>query len=294
MKFLVRVPALYTAPASDTPPPLWIRGLLILTCTLRVVLPRLERRPEGHGPHHADPDRRRPDRLCAEPRAAGIADRGIRQGVRRRLASRRAPSGAGFSILGDPRPAVTDYIHAHKISRRHLSRARRAGEATSPTKCKEYGTLAKTPFDKVQNVRNDMYLASEAMRILGKDKESELNADEKSTARAPTRKTSIISTKFIPSWVKIIVADRARSRHHGRLEAHRRHRRREDRQDASDLRPGRGGRTRRRWRRSAPPTASACPSRRRTCCLRASPARCWPTARACNGRPCATSRSAGS
>ena len=33
MKFTIRAPALYTAPASDAPPPTWIRGLLILTCT---------------------------------------------------------------------------------------------------------------------------------------------------------------------------------------------------------------------------------------------------------------------
>src|SRR3984885_1908171 len=33
MKFLVRAPALYTAPAANTPPPLWIRGLLVFTCT---------------------------------------------------------------------------------------------------------------------------------------------------------------------------------------------------------------------------------------------------------------------
>ncbi len=33
MKFLVKVPKLYEAPKSSAPPPLWIRGLLILTCT---------------------------------------------------------------------------------------------------------------------------------------------------------------------------------------------------------------------------------------------------------------------
>ena len=42
-----------------------------------VVLPRLERRPEGHGPHHADPDRRRADGLCAQPRRAGVAHPGL-------------------------------------------------------------------------------------------------------------------------------------------------------------------------------------------------------------------------
>ena len=34
MKLVVRMPTLYTAPTTDAPPPLWIRGLLILTCTL--------------------------------------------------------------------------------------------------------------------------------------------------------------------------------------------------------------------------------------------------------------------
>ena len=43
-------------------------ALLVLTCTLRFVLPRLQRRAEGHGPDHAHPDRRRADRLCAQPR----------------------------------------------------------------------------------------------------------------------------------------------------------------------------------------------------------------------------------
>ena len=33
LKFLVRNPALYAEPKGDTPPPLWIRGILVLTCT---------------------------------------------------------------------------------------------------------------------------------------------------------------------------------------------------------------------------------------------------------------------
>jgi PiT family inorganic phosphate transporter len=33
LKFVVRNPALYTAPTGDQPPPWWIRGILILTCT---------------------------------------------------------------------------------------------------------------------------------------------------------------------------------------------------------------------------------------------------------------------
>jgi PiT family inorganic phosphate transporter len=33
MKLVIRNKALYAAPTSDRPPPAWIRGLLILTCT---------------------------------------------------------------------------------------------------------------------------------------------------------------------------------------------------------------------------------------------------------------------
>src|SRR5258707_5541105 len=33
LKFLVRNPALYAAPEANKPPPLWIRGILIATCT---------------------------------------------------------------------------------------------------------------------------------------------------------------------------------------------------------------------------------------------------------------------
>ena len=65
-------------PKGNQPPPIWIRGILILTCTRCQLLPRLERRPEGHGPDHADPDRHRADRLRAQPRAAGEPDRAVR------------------------------------------------------------------------------------------------------------------------------------------------------------------------------------------------------------------------
>ena len=33
LKFIVRNPALYAAPEGNQPPPLWIRGILIATCT---------------------------------------------------------------------------------------------------------------------------------------------------------------------------------------------------------------------------------------------------------------------
>jgi PiT family inorganic phosphate transporter len=50
-----------------------------------------------------------------------------------------------------------------------------------------------------------MYLTSEAFRVLAKDKENELSAEEKSQI-GTFKKELDLSTKFIPLWVKICVA----------------------------------------------------------------------------------------
>jgi PiT family inorganic phosphate transporter len=203
MKFLVRGPALYTAPAVNTPPPLWIRGLLVFTCTGvsffhgsndgqkgmgLIMLILIGVAPTAYALNRALPESQTAAFVTASDAASKIIE----------------AKGAGYAILGDPRPVVTDYVHAHKMA-----------EGTYPAlavlvkqiadEVKQYGTLAKTPYDKVQNVRNDMYLTSEAVRILGKDKDGELSPDDKATLGA-YQKDLDLSTKFIPTWVKVIVA----------------------------------------------------------------------------------------
>jgi PiT family inorganic phosphate transporter len=69
----------------------------------------------------------------------------------------------------------------------------------------QYGSLAKFPAEAVGNTRNDMYLASEAIRFLMKDRGADLSAAEVATLIA--YKGSLDNaTKFIPNWVKIAVA----------------------------------------------------------------------------------------
>ena len=61
------------------------------------------------------------------------------------------------------------------------------------------------PADAVGNTRNDMYLASEAIRFLIKDKESDLDGNDLMILKA--YKGSLDdATRFIPSWVKFAVA----------------------------------------------------------------------------------------
>ena len=54
----------------------------------------------------------------------------------------------------------------------------------------KYGSLNKVPAEAVGNTRNDMYLASEAIRFLMKDKENDLNKEEVGDAATPTRARS--------------------------------------------------------------------------------------------------------
>ena len=107
-------------------------------------------------------------------------------------------------MLGDPRPAVTAFVAQHQIN-----------EGTFPSlavliadiakQVSDYGSIVRMPADQVGNTRNDMYLASEAIRFLIKDKEADLSASDISTLNA--YKASLDNaTKFIPGWVKIVVA----------------------------------------------------------------------------------------
>jgi PiT family inorganic phosphate transporter len=203
MKAVIKAPELYTAPTTNAPPTPWIRGLLVLTCTLvsffhgsndgqkgmgLIMLILIGVAPTAYALNRAPPPGHADAFIAAAQNAAKVVE----------------AHGAGYSVIGDPRPAVTEYIHAHQIS-----------EGTYPSlavlvkqisdSVKEYGSVARTPLDKVQNVRNDMYLASEAMRVLAKDKESELSADEKKQI-GEFKKQLDYSTKFIPLWVKVCVA----------------------------------------------------------------------------------------
>jgi len=201
---LVRAtPALFREPVNNAPPPLWIRSILVLTCTLvsffhgsndgqkgmgLIMLILIGTVPTAYALNRALPQ----SQIEAFTRNSDAASKVI------------AGKAGGHQILGNPRPAVTNYVAQHQIN-----------EGTYPSlavlvadiskQVSEYGSLAKVPAEAVGNTRNDMYLVSEAVRFLAKDKESELNADEVKTLNA--YKGSLDgATKFIPTWVKIAVA----------------------------------------------------------------------------------------
>jgi inorganic phosphate transporter, PiT family len=203
VKFLVPSKELFAEPKGDQPPPPWIRGILILTCTLVSFFHGSNDGQKGMGlimliligvvPTAYALNRSMPASQIAQFEANSQAASAV-----------IAAKAAGYSVLGDPRPAVTAYVAQHQIN-----------EGTYPSlavlvtdiaeQVSGYGSIAKMPSDSMQNTRNDMYLASEAIRSLAKDKENDLNAQEVGTLNA-YKKSLDGATKFIPGWVKIVVA----------------------------------------------------------------------------------------
>jgi inorganic phosphate transporter, PiT family len=73
------------------------------------------------------------------------------------------------------------------------------------TETANYHELRYIPQDQVRNFRNDMYLVSEALRIMQKSKVHEFSASD-TAVLANYKKHIDYATKFIPTWVKVAVA----------------------------------------------------------------------------------------
>ena len=203
MKLVIRKPELYSEPKGKTAPPLWIRGLLIFTSA-------------GVSFAHGSNDGQKGMGLImliligtvpttyALNRTPSAGD--VPSFVQNSLAASKVveSKAAGYSVLGDPRPAVTNYLTSHEIN-----------EGTYPSlavlirdiakQVQSSGAISQIPAAQAGNTRNDMYLASEAIRFLQKDKASELVKQD--IATLTTYKKSLDNaTKFIPNWVKVSVA----------------------------------------------------------------------------------------
>ena len=69
-----------------------------------------------------------------------------------------------------------------------------------------YDSLAGVPADMQANVRNQMYLTSETLRIMPKAAGAPKFSDADTKAIANYKKFLDTSTRFIPTWVKVAVA----------------------------------------------------------------------------------------
>jgi len=65
--------------------------------------------------------------------------------------------------------------------------------------------MRKIPNDRVRNFRNDLYVVSEALRLMQKSHQPEITATDWQ-GLANYKKHVDNATKFIPGWVKVAVA----------------------------------------------------------------------------------------
>src|SRR5260221_12371946 len=149
-------PALFGEPKGNQPPPWWVRGILILTCTLvsffhgsndgqkgmgLIMLILIGTVPTAYALNPALPESQIKQFIVNSTAASGIIEK----------------KGAGHNVIGNPRPAVTNYVSQHQLNEgtypslavlvRHIS-----------NQVTQYGSLAKIPAHARGKTRNATYL----------------------------------------------------------------------------------------------------------------------------------------
>ncbi len=204
-KMLIRNEALYSAPAKDAPPPLWIRSLLVLTCT-------------GVSFAHGSNDGQKgmglimlilvgilPLSFAVDLRTdhAAIADLVNTSQTLSYQLDRHAPgvAMAGYVVAADE---LSAYLKT-------TGTATARTFAAAGSKCREISeilegksSLSDLTSEQRRTLRSDLYLTSEALGKLIKQKKLTDPAEQASLGKLKTSMDKL--TKFIPVWVKVAVA----------------------------------------------------------------------------------------
>ena len=203
LKMLVKKPELYQSPKGDAPPPFWIRGLLVLTCTGvsfghgsndgqkgmgLIMLILIGTVPTAYALNHAVGYGQVQDFIAVSDEAANVLSHYV------------SPN----AVITDARSDLTDYIRTKDFNANTMLAARQM-IIEIRDEVREYKTLAAVPADQQSNVRNDMYVTDEALRIMAKKGNPKFTSAE-SAVLANYKKHLDLSTKFIPLWVKVAVA----------------------------------------------------------------------------------------
>ncbi|HZU08900.1 MAG TPA: inorganic phosphate transporter [Pseudacidobacterium sp.] len=203
LKFLIKDKALYESPKGDAPPPFWIRALLILTCTGvsfghgsndgqkgmgLIMLILIGVVPTAYALNHAVGFNQVQDFAAVSEQAANVLSHYV------------SPD----AVMGDARSDLTEYIRTKEYTSNTPLAARQLAIDISH-EVQLYKSLARVPASQQQNVRNDMYVEGEALRLMAKSAQPGFTPQETAVI-TNYRKHLDTSTKFIPGWVKVAVA----------------------------------------------------------------------------------------
>ena len=202
-KLVARDPQLYQAPKGKAPPPFYIRCLLILTCggvsyahgsndgqkgmgLMMLIL--VGTVPTAYALNHTMGASQVQEFAVVSTQVAGALDHYVQPGT---AAQNAEPELENFVSAKKYEPGVTLALQQMVLEIRN--------ETT------QYVTLEGVPQTMQANVRNQMYLTSETLRLMGKSGGPQMSAAD---AKIVANYTGYLdkSTKFIPTWVKVAVA----------------------------------------------------------------------------------------
>jgi inorganic phosphate transporter, PiT family len=204
MKRFVRNHALYREPVGKAPPPFWIRSMLVLTCTGvsfahgsndgqkgmgLIMLILVGTVPAAYALNHA---------VRAPEVQTFIAVSEKTSRVLMRYASPGATAPAKI------RPVLEQLVSQSRIEPDTVP-ALAAVVVRIAADVAPYGALASVPIELSGNIRNDMYLAGEALGVAG-SKHLVPFRPEDTEAIKDYRRSLDRASKFIPTWVKVAVA----------------------------------------------------------------------------------------
>jgi PiT family inorganic phosphate transporter len=195
---------LFESPKDQQPPPFAIRALMVLTCTGvsffhgsndgqkgmgLIMLILIGTVPTAYALNHAVTANDIKDFISASEQAGKILDRHVDK----------------TGVLGsDARVEVTDYIRTKQMQPDTILALRELVEDLNH-EVALYKVFKAVPADQQTNVRNDMYVASEAIRVMQKNHNPAFTAEENAVLGNYKSKVDK-ATKFIPDWVKVAVA----------------------------------------------------------------------------------------
>jgi PiT family inorganic phosphate transporter len=203
LKALVKNRDLYREPRGNAAPPWWIRGILILTCG-------------GVSFAHGSNDGQKGMGLImliligVVPIAYALnrampAEQMVPFVAMATTTQRSLSEYNHGATITDPRGTLSTYIRTHQWNE-DVVPAVAALSGSIADQVRASGSFAGVPAEKVTNVRNDMYLTSEAVRVFDKDPHSKALSGEARGNLHAFKKMIDAATKFIPPWVKVAVA----------------------------------------------------------------------------------------
>jgi len=202
--WLANYPAIFEAPRGQQPPPMPIRAMMVANCMGvsfahgsndgqkgmgLIMLILIGTVPTAYALNHAVTQNDVQSFIVASEQAGHILDRHV------------DPRG----ILGpDARAELTDYIRTKQLEPSTILALRELVEDVNH-EVALYGAYKSVPAQDQANVRNDMYVASEALRLMQKAGNPVFTPAESKDLKSYQDKLDK-ATKFIPDWVKVAVA----------------------------------------------------------------------------------------